>query len=287
MELSIEAIRTRVSVRDYDARPLSPEETKAVESSFAEALPCPFGRSPRFALVSREESGLGPSGKIGTYGVISGAPAFVVGAVAKGELACVDFGYALEGIVLRATELGLGTCWVGGVFNRGAILRMLGAGKDEFAPAITPIGHAADNRSVRDQLLRRSAGSDSRKPPTELFFSAAADGAWAALEGPGAWAPVLEAARIGPSASNKQSWRFILDRRGGGPTRLHLVMQEDRLYNNMLGLVKLQELDMGIAMRHIEVAARKAGLDGSWQRLETTPIAVQGSRRYIASWLAK
>ena len=32
-------------------------------------------------------------------------------------------------------------------------------------------------------------------------------------------------------------------------------MYEDKRYNNLLGEVKLQELDMGIAMRHLEVAA--------------------------------
>jgi nitroreductase len=284
MELSLEAIKKRVSVRSYDGASLVAKDAKAIEASFSEAVPGPFGRAPRFALVSREDSGIGKSAKIGTYGVIAGAPAFVVGAVAKGEFACVDFGYALEGIILRATELGLGTCWIGGVFDRGAILRILGAGKGEFAPAISPLGRAADGRSVRDQLIRRSAGSDGRKPSSELFFAADSGGEWTALEDQGDWSPVLEAVRLGPSASNKQPWRLILDRREGGKGRLHLVMQEDRLYNNMLGAVKLQELDMGIAMRHVEVAARDAGLAGSWRRLEAAPVAVVGSQRYVASW---
>jgi hypothetical protein len=284
MDVGIESTRKRVSVRNYDPSALSASERRALEAAFAEAVPGPFGRSPRFALTGGGATGFG-NGKIGTYGVISGASTFIVGAVERGEFACVDYGYALEGVILRATELGLGTCWIGGVFDRGRILRLLGIEGGWIAPAITPIGHASDEWSVRDQLIRRSAGSDSRKKPVEIFFEAAADGAWGALAEPGRWSDILETVRIGPSASNKQPWRLVLDRRGG-LERLHLVMQEDRFYNNMLGTTKLQELDMGIAMRHVEVAARSDGFAGAWRRLESPPIALVGTRRYIATWTA-
>jgi hypothetical protein len=286
MDISTKAIAKRISVRSYDERPLTGDERKAIEACFAEAGPGPFGRAPRFALLARKGEGPMVGTKIGTYGVIKGAPACIVGVIARGERACVDFGYALEGVILRATELGLGTCWIGGVFDRGRVSRTLGAGRGEFAPAMTPIGHAADEQSIRDQLIRRSAGSGGRKPAAELFFSAASDGAWLPLEDAGLWAPILEAVRVGPSASNKQPWRLILDQRGGLPL-LHLVMQEDRLYNNMLGATKLQELDMGIAMRHVEVASRAAGLTGSWRRLEAAPVAIAAPRSYIASWAAE
>ncbi len=286
MELSLQAIRDRVSVRSYDGSPLAAEEARALEAAFAEAVPGPFGRRPRFALVAREDAGLGKGRKLGTYGVIAGAATFLVGIVEPGELACVDFGYAFEGLILRATELGLGTCWVGGIFDRGLVKRFLGASGRELAPALSPVGRAADGSKIRDQLIRRGAGSLGRKPAGELFFEAGPEGAWLPLAETGAWAEVLEAVRVGPSASNKQPWRLILDRRGR-PARLHLVLEESRFYNNMLGAIKLQELDMGIAMRHVEVAAAAAKLGGAWKRLEAPPVALGGSRRYIASWIAR
>ena len=61
-------------------------------------------------------------------------------------------------------------------------------------------------------------------------------------------------------------------------------MHEDQRYNNMLGLVKLQELDMGIAMRHVEVASRALGPSGSWRRIEPDPIVLEEPRRYIATF---
>lgn len=290
MDLSMESIRERTSVRTYADEALTDEEQAFLRRAFEEAVPGPFGATPRFLLAARDEiedeasrsttvkGGL----RIGTYGMIVGPRAFIAGVVTKRPFACVDFGYCLEGIILRATERGLGTCWIGGAFGRGAIARALGAGKDEFVPATTPIGRAAATRSLKDRLVRSSARAETRKDPAELFFEVESDGRLGALRDAGAWGEVLEAVRLGPSASNKQPWRLVLDRRG--PEALHLVMQEDQRYNNMLGAVKLQEIDMGIAMRHVEVAAAATGIRGRWMRSEPDPIDLEEPRRYISTF---
>jgi nitroreductase len=289
MKLTMDAIRKRISIRTYDGKPLSADEEKAMRASFAEAVPGPFGAVPRFMLASRDEleggEGEGAKGrvKIGTYGMIKGPRAFIAGVAPKKPFACVDFGYCLEGIVLRATELGLGTCWLGGAFGRGAIAKALSAAPNEFVPATTPIGHAAERRSFQERIVRRGSGATSRKDPVELFFAAGADGRLEPLGDAGRWSEVLEAVRVGPSASNKQPWRLVVDRRGGKES-LHLLMHEDERYNNMLGNVKLQELDMGIAMRHAEVAAESFGIRGSWKRLETEPLVLEKPRRYISTF---
>jgi nitroreductase len=300
MKLTIDAIRTRRSTRTYDGAPLSQDEEKGLRESFAEAVPGPFGSTPRFMLTSRDEieEAAVPSeavarGKeagaakgrvrIGTYGLIVGPRAFIAGVVKRAPLACVDFGYCMEGIVLRATELGLDTCWIGGVFGRGAIARALKAGRDEFVPATTPVGHAAERPSIQELASRIESRPQTRLDFAELFFEAGKDGSWAALAEPGEWKDVLEAVRSGPSARNMQSWRIVLDRRSG--EALHLVMQENRFYNNILGTTKLQELDMGIAIRHVEVAAAELGIKGSWKRQAAAPVAAESPRRYISSFV--
>jgi nitroreductase len=290
MDIGMDAIRSRTSIRTYDSEPLSAIEQSALRAAFAEAVPGPFGASPRFLLASRDviedsasrSSAVKGGVRIGTYGMIVGPRAFIAGVVAKRPFACVDFGYCMEGIILRATELGLGTCWIGGAFGRGAIAKALGATKDEFVPATSPIGHASGKRSLQERIVRNSAQASTRKDPVKLFFQAATTGGLEPLKGAGAWADVLEAVRIGPSASNKQPWRLVIDRRGG--EALHLVMEEDERYNNMLGDVKLQELDMGIAMRHVEVAARSLRLEGAWKRLDSDPLVLDAPRRYIATF---
>jgi nitroreductase len=269
---------------------LTEDEQEALCQAFIEAVPGPFGATPRFLLASRDaieddasratsvQGGL----RIGPYGMIVGPRAFISGVVAKRSFACVDFGYCLEGIILRATELGLGTCWIGGAFSRSAIAHALGACKDEFVPATTPVGHAAKKQTLRERIVRGSARAGTRKDPSTLFFEAAEGGVFAPLVHAGTWAEALEAVRIGPSASNKQPWRLVVDRRRG--EALHLVMHEDQRYNNMLGDVKLQELDMGIAMRHVEVAASALGIKGAWKRLAPDPIVLEEPRKYIATF---
>jgi nitroreductase len=299
MKLTMDSIRARHSTRTYDGQPLTSDEERGIRASFAEAVPGPFGSTPRFMLASRDEveAGASPSDmvargkeansskgrvRIGTYGLIVGPRAFVAGVIRRAPLACVDFGYCMEGIILRATELGLATCWIGGVFGRGAIARALEAGRNEFVPATTPVGHAAEKPSFQEMASRLDSRPHTRLDFGQLFFEAGKDGSWAALASPGEWGTLLEAVRIAPSARNMQPWRLVLDRRSG--EALHLVMEENRFYNNVLGATKLQELDMGIAMRHVEVAAAELGIPGSWARLDSCPVATASPRRYISTF---
>lgn len=300
MKLTIEAVRARHSTRTYDGAPLSRDEEIGLRTSFPEAVPGPFGSTPRFMLASRDEieeaavpAEAAARGKeagaakgrvrIGTYGLIVGPRAFIAGVVKRAPLACVDFGYCMEGIVLRATELGLDTCWIGGVFGRGAIARALRAGRDEFVPATVPVGHAAERPSIQEIASRIESRPQTRLAFAQLFFEAGKDGSWRPMADPGEWKDVLEAVRIGPSARNMQPWRIVLDRRSG--EALHLVLHESKFYNNVLGATKLQELDMGIAMRHVEVAAAELGIKGSWKRLDADPVATEAPRRYISSFV--
>jgi nitroreductase len=291
---SLNSIRARTSIRTYDGTPLTAHEKEELRASFDEAGTGPFGGRPRFILAARDQvedefaKNSGTRGgfasgrvKVGTYGMIVGPRAFIAGVIARRPFACVDFGYCLEKVVLRATELGLGSCWIGGAFDRGAIAKALDAGKDEFVPATSPVGHAAKRRSIQDRFVR-GRGSP-RKEPSELFFEADASGRLGPLLAAGDWTEVLEAVRLAPSARNMQPWRLVLDRRSG--EALHLVMHEDRFYNNLLGDVKLQELDMGIAMCHVEVAAGELDIKGAWKRLEPDPILLEEPRHYVSSFV--
>jgi nitroreductase len=289
MDFSLETIFKRVSTRTFDGVPLSPEETAALTASFAETSPGPFGGRPRLLLVTAGAAGLGgttagaaASGKIGTYGLIAQAPAFIVGAVAKGPGAMEDFGYALEGAVLRATELDLGSCWIGGLFDRGAAARALGLAEEELIPSVIAVGHAATGRSFAERLTRRAAGAGTRRDARELFFEGDFTRPLAVPEGD-PWFKVLEAVRLGPSASNKQPWR-ILRSAQAGKQAFHLFLDEDRLYNSALGAVRIQNIDMGIAMRHFEAAAKALRLPGGWSKAEAPALESPASYSYIATW---
>ena len=298
MDFSLEVMARRTSVRSYDGLPIDSDKMRALYDAMGASVPGPFGGRARFELVVPEtdsasgeggEGRLARNGRIGTYGLISKVPAFIVGTIARGSRALEDFGYSMEGLVLKATELGLGSCWIGGLFDRGAASKALDRRDGELLPAVVAIGMAATRKTAPDTLTRRLARADSRRPAAELFFDGAPGKPLALETSP--WRLVFEALRMGPSASNKQPWRVIA-RGGGDRPRFDLYLNEDRLYNSALGEIRIQNIDMGIAMRHFESAARSLGLPGSWSTgAEAEAIAGAGAvmappLAYVASWVA-
>lgn len=282
-------------MRSYSGQALSLDHASLLEDAMSvDRVRCPFGNQPRFMLAgfrlveknsactgsaSDGSSGVhknpASAGKkpyepgavgIGTYGIIKNPPAYIIGAVAAGDHAVLDYGYALEGIILAATAAGLGTCWLGGTFDRTATKDILVLKDGEIIPAITPIGLPAEKRSLTERTMRFFASSDSRKPWNQLFFDGH-PGRPLDKVNSGLWAPVLEAVRMGPSASNKQPWRVLRE----SPSRFSLLFAEDKAYNSALG-IPIQELDLGIAMKHFELAAKACGLPGKWS-IEASPSA--------------
>jgi nitroreductase len=251
----MEVVRRRCSWRTYDGEPLA-DGKRAALGAFMDWLgPPPFGSRTRFALVDAPP---GSTEVKGTYGVIRGARTFIVGAVADGPRALVDFGHHMELIVLRATDLGLGTCWLGGTLRRDAFGSAIGARPGELVPAVSPVGVPVQRRGLVDSAFRMMAGSKSRKPWEELFFDGRL-GAPLTEAAAGDLAVPLETVRLAPSASNKQPWRVVLD---GGDA--HFVLARTKGYAGMVA-VDLQLLDMGIAMCHFDLAARSQGLEGDWE----------------------
>jgi len=282
MNIPLESIDTRTSVRSFSGQGLDSSDRRLLETAMASSGPCPFGTKPRFALVEPESVGDVASGRIGTYGIIKNAPAFIVGAAGNAPFACADFGYALEGVVLVAAANGLCTCWLGGTFDRSGAKEVLRLTEDEVVPAVTPVGEPADRRSMVETAMRAFAGSKKRRPWTELFFDRTWNDPLSEAES-GLWKPALEAVRRGPSASNKQPWRIV---RTGADQDLafHLFLYEDKAYNTAIRGVRIQELDIGIAMRHFEAAARALDLPGRWFRLGEVPVAFDEPYVYYSSW---
>lgn len=80
----------------------------------------------------------------------------------------VDVSIAMEHLVLAATELGLGTCWVG-IFDAGKLKSALDIPGSMSIVALTPLGYPADGMSVRERLSRTAAGSKRRKSIGEIL----------------------------------------------------------------------------------------------------------------------
>ena len=72
----------------------------------------------------------------------------------------------------------------------------------------------------------------------------------------------LEAARLAPSAINRQPWGFNVEDDG-----ITVFVRTSSTEFNVS-----KRLDCGIAMLHIEVAALSSGVKGNWKLLETPRV---------------
>ena len=68
----------------------------------------------------------------------------------------------MEKIILYATEIGIGTCWLGGTFRRSRFAERAGIVENMEIPSVAAIGYIADKMSLTEKLIRKSAKSDKR-----------------------------------------------------------------------------------------------------------------------------
>jgi hypothetical protein len=276
-------IRQRYSCRSYTDVPMSIEQTQAL-TEFIAALPAgPFAGSSRFQLAAGTQQDRSALRGLGTYGFIHGEPGFLIGATGASAMDMEDFGYRMERIVLFATGLGLGTCWLGGTFTRSGFARKISAGQGETIPAVCSIGPIAADEHVVDSLMRQNVRARERLEWNQLFFEERF-GIPVSQAAAGEFAPLLEMVRLGPSASNKQPWRMIC-----AEGRWHLYLRRTKGYKDgalqkLLGVADIQRVDMGIAMSHFALAADEAGLKGTWEKREPALGKPDPLTEYVASW---
>jgi hypothetical protein len=229
-----------------------------------------------FKLVETNSEELKDFGKMTSYGVIKGTDLFIAGCSLGDDLSVIDYGFCFEDLILDLTAIDIGTCWLGGTFKRSFISRALGLKEDEIIPAITPIGLKANKKNVSDKLVRFLAKGDTRLPDNQLFFEFKNNIIEPLLqtETNKNIKTILEMVKIGPSASNKQPWRIVVE-----SNILHLFWDFDSKYNSMIKGYNIQALDMGIALCHIVKTAEdlqlKAELIDSDIKIDTSWIYIK------------
>ena len=196
-------------------------------------------------------------GAIGPYGKIRGAPAFIafIGNMNNPDVQ-EQVGYMGEGIILEAETMNLGTCWVA-LYKSKIVNSLIELEKTERVLAITAIGYAKQQESIEEKLLTGFGWTHRRKPISELVTGLDES------DYPQWMLSALKAARLAPSAANRQPWRFRVDSQS-----ITISVTNLRQEYGVSG-----RLDCGIAMLHIEVAALNSGIDGSWEFLEPPDVA--------------
>ncbi len=283
---TLQSIKQRYSCRAFDGKPIANGLREDLSRAIEALPPAPFGSKPRFVLLAAAPGDASSLKGLGTYGFISNPAAFIVGMPGKGERAPEDFGFLLEILVLEATRIGLGSCWLGGTFTKSRFAKAAGVSEKDDVDCVIALGNIPMGRDTRHGLLRVMSGGARRKPWKELFFDGGIerpfDGTADTKARLGLWVEILDAVRSAPSASNGQPWRLV---RSGGSWRLYLQRSPGYgkgILNVFLKIGDHQRVDIGIAMAHFSLAADALGLSGRWIREEgAEPF---GSAEYVATW---
>ncbi len=279
----IDLIRTRKSVRTYEKEPIPQESRQALES-FLRSLPePPLGSAVRFLPVSADAVDTDSLKGLGTYGIIGNPAGFVIAAVQTSDDGLFDFGFLMEAACLKLSDLGLGSCWLGGSFRKSRFADRIGLQEGEIVPSVLSFGVPSGKKRLIERVLTAGAGSVGRLPFEALFFDGDFNRPLTAAQA-GKAAAALESVRLAPSASNRQPWRIVRDARDGS---FHFFLRMNTAYQRQmkwLGLINLQRVDMGIAACHFGLAAEASGLNGRWRRNPGPAPSAPEAGLYVVSW---
>lgn len=258
-----DSIRNRYSVRSYSGEQLSEEIIENIEE-YVNTLDNPFGVKVRVRLVKKEKyDGVV---RLGTYGVISGANYYLVGVCEKGDFALEALGYTFEKAILYCTSLGLDSVWLGASFSKSAFEKTINLKENEILPVISPVGYKGGKRSFISSFIKDHR--NNRLDFSELFFEK--DFHKNLIQKDDITSIVLEMVRLSPSSLNSQPWRIVAN-------------EEDfHIYNT--GKTKMNRIDIGIALCHLDLFLQEKGIDGEF-KLENPNLNTK--YKYVISWIKK
>ncbi len=167
-----------------------------------------------------------------SFGMFSGVRNYValVGK-ANDDLLVEKLGYYGEQVVLYATALGLGTCWVGGTFDRSSCKVGLSAG--ESVICVITVGNVDKKRGIKEDFISTMIHRKT-KEKEQLYISDTTIPDW--------FSEGITAVQKAPSAVNRQPVTFTY---------------KDQKVAAFVEDIKSQgfALDLGIAKLHFELGA--------------------------------
>jgi len=272
-----QTIRKRVSCRTYQDRALT-EEDKGRVLDFCRLITRGLhGETISYHLIEHNANDL-KKRKLAGYGLFKNARSFIVGIIDKSDFHHVSYGYALEHVILKATELGLGTCWAGDFDPY--LIKNVPTNDNQTIPAICLVGYAAAKRTLIEKAARFAIQASRRKDWHKFFFNGDFETPLTADKA-GPYTEPLELLRLSPSSGNTQPWRIAKEKKKDA---FHFFK---KVVNKRYEKKKLHDIDIGVAMCHFELGAAKNGLPGEWQHTEPRVPNIPDDTHYMISWLTE
>lgn len=161
---TITAIRERRSIRRYRPDAIPEEDLRAILEA-ARLAPSGGNRQPWHFIVVAEENLKAEVAQASSNQMWMTEAAVIVATVGFPQVSprwyMVDPAIAMENLILAATSLGYGTCWVG-AFREDRVRELLGIPPEAKVVALTPVGLPAERPPARRRKGIREVASLNR-----------------------------------------------------------------------------------------------------------------------------
>lgn len=234
-----EAITHRTSRRTYLKEPLEPIHVHAINQLITNIN---IESGLRFQIL--EDSSQFLKGFKKSYGMFKNVQTVIalVGDKERIPNMQMQIGYYGQFLMLECVSLNLGTCWIGGTFDKKATKAVLNMSEQEELYAIISVGKVPEEKTVKEKLISR-LGKNKQTADALLLEKEEPIPSWVYTG--------IEAARLAPSAVNGKPVGYTyLDKTVKG-----FITKKNHNF---------ELLDLGISLAHFELGALHVGVRGTW-----------------------
>lgn len=261
-------IKARVSTRAFSDMAPSDTALDTIRKVMLKPNPGLFGHNFNIRIIHHEFMVKNKVKRIGSYGIITGKPAFIFSVSSHKKYSLVDYGYCLENLVLELTGKGLDTVWLGGTFSRRQLKRLFHIKKQGNLPAVVAVGH----RKSKSNMIQKMMNHNHQRHAFESIFFDRSLNTPLKPEDAGEFYEALEAVRLAPSDNNSQPWYVVKDR-----NKYHF-------YLHCKKTTDMKYLDIGIALSHFDSVRKDKGIEGVFEVLDNYRIP---ECEYVATFIAR
>ncbi|MGL4450188.1 MAG: nitroreductase family protein [Sarcina sp.] len=234
----IDAIDVRKSTRRYKLEVISSEKIKRVQD-----LIDGMNENEKINIRLVKEGKKVFSKFKSSYGMFEGVRTFIA-LIADKSLSEYKkkMGYFGEMLVLEAVSSGLGTCWIGGTYDKQYCIDTFGLKETEELVCIIAIGKSNEKVKLRDKFIKAILKNNKS---IEEFIISDEENIPAYIKG-----GIVSASKA-PSALNKKPIRYEYK---NGKVYARIVKSNNGF----------EEVDLGISMLHFELGSLDTGYTGKW-----------------------
>ncbi|MCC7553193.1 MAG: nitroreductase family protein [Methanobacteriaceae archaeon] len=221
----LEAMEKRHSVREYTDKKIEGEIKEELKSFIGE---CNRESGLKMQLILNEEEAF-KSGIFAKFGIFKNVKNYIAIVARKCPYTDTDTGFYGEKVVLKATQLGLNTCWVAMTYDKNKV--NVEINDDEKLVIVIAIGYGEnEGKAHKSKTINKLAKFKGEMPD---WFERG-----------------LKAAQLAPTAMNQQRFKFNLLSDG--------VVRAETSFGFYT------KIDLGIAKYHFEIGADYSSDTKEW-----------------------